>query len=122
VRSRLSVLVVSAAVALLCAAPAAAEPCWQRLISDWSDGRIDRVYAPQCYRAAMAKLPDDAESVSTVETDLQRGLATSLSAAPAAGATDQSASTTPVLIVIAVGGAFLLVSSARMLRARRRAD
>lgn len=114
---RLATLAIAAALALLSAAPAAAEPCWQRVISDWSDGRIDNVYSPACYRGAIAHLPADVDRVSTAPADLERGLAQSL-VTPAEPRRTQM-STIPVLIVIAAAGAFLLLSTARMIRARR---
>ncbi len=47
---------------LLAVAPvgSAASPCWQRLINDWYDGRIDRQYGCACYREAVHHLPEDA--------------------------------------------------------------
>ena len=50
--SRLVLVGTIAVLALLGASPAAAEPCWQRVISDWSDGRIDNVYSADCYRGS----------------------------------------------------------------------
>ena len=45
---------MAAAGALLLAGTAAAkEPCWQTLIDDWYDGRIDNVYPVACYREAL---------------------------------------------------------------------
>jgi hypothetical protein len=114
----LGLAALATVVALVLAAPAAAEPCWQRVISDWSDGRIDNVYSPSCYRGAIAHLPANADSVSTAPRDLERGLERSLAAPPSSSGTSQ-ASTTPVWIVIAAAGAFLLLSTARMVRGRR---
>jgi hypothetical protein len=118
VTSRLAILAVVAALPLLGAAPAAAEPCWQRVISDWSDGRIDNVYSAACYRGAIAHLPADVDRVSTAPADLERGLADAL-AAPTPPSRTSDTSTIPVLIVIAAAAAFLLLSTARMVRARR---
>src|SRR5712691_10177170 len=63
--------------ALAGSAPAAAAtPCWQRVISDWSDdGSIQGSYALSCYRQAMQNAPTDLKIYSTVEDDLQRALA-----------------------------------------------
>jgi hypothetical protein len=76
---RLSVL----AAIVLCAAlvfgaapaPAAARPCWHRLIDDWWDGQIDNFYPDTCYRAAMRNAPEDLRSYSDLESDLARALA-----------------------------------------------
>ena len=52
----------------------AATPCGEAVILDWSDGRIDRVYAPACYRDALARLPEDLRAYSTAPEDIQRAL------------------------------------------------
>jgi hypothetical protein len=72
--------VLIALVAALAAAvsPAAAtKPCWQRLIDDYSDGRIDRTYPVACYNQALAHLPEDVRVYSTAEDDIHRALLTS---------------------------------------------
>jgi hypothetical protein len=53
---------------------AAATPCWQRLIDDYSDGRIDRTYPVACYGQALAHLPEDVRVYSSAEDDIQRAL------------------------------------------------
>ncbi|MDQ3893726.1 MAG: hypothetical protein M3292_03530 [Actinomycetota bacterium] len=55
----------------------AAKPCWQRLIDDWYDGRIDRVYSPKCYREAIRNSPEDIRSYSDLQEDLRRVLQSS---------------------------------------------
>jgi hypothetical protein len=57
------------------AAPADAKrPCWQQLIDDWYDGRIDGVYPERCYREAIRKAPEDIRAYSDLPTDLGRAL------------------------------------------------
>jgi hypothetical protein len=78
---RIAVLALLAAVAALGAlagpAPAAAkaEPCWERLLDDWVDGRIDKSYPASCYREAIKHLPEDLEAYSSVREDIERALA-----------------------------------------------
>jgi hypothetical protein len=62
--------------ALLSAAPAAAAvPCWQRVIDDWSaDGRVDRAYPLECYERAVTYLPEDLRTYSSAEDDITRAL------------------------------------------------
>jgi hypothetical protein len=52
----------------------AATPCGEAVILDWSDGRIDRTYAPACYRDALARLPEDLRAYSTAPEDIERAL------------------------------------------------
>jgi hypothetical protein len=64
-----------AAVLLLTAGTAAAKaPCWQQLINDWYDGRIDKTYAVPCYREAINHLPADVDNYSSARDDIQRAL------------------------------------------------
>jgi len=55
--------------------PAFGAPCATALVQDWSDnGRIDRVYAPSCYPAAIAALPEDVRAYGTAAEDIERAL------------------------------------------------
>jgi hypothetical protein len=73
------------------AGPAAAKtPCWQTLIDDWYDGRIDSVYPVACYREALAHMPEDVAQYSSLEDDINRALA----AVIAAGKNDGGSGTT----------------------------
>jgi hypothetical protein len=56
------------------AAAAGSAPCWQRLISDWSDGHIDGRYPTSCYRSAIGNAPTDLRIYSTLDDDLQTAL------------------------------------------------
>ena len=63
------------AVLFLTAGTAAAKPpCWQELINDWYDGRIDKTYAIPCYRQAINHLPADVDNYSSARDDIQRAL------------------------------------------------
>jgi hypothetical protein len=64
-----------AAVLLLTAGTAGPKaPCWQQLINDWYDGRIDKTYAVPCYREAINHLPADVDNYSSARDDIQRAL------------------------------------------------
>lgn len=52
-----------------------ATPCWQTVVTDWSDGRIDRTYPIACYRQALRALPEDIRLYSSAVDDIQRALA-----------------------------------------------
>ncbi|MGZ4411462.1 MAG: hypothetical protein ACXVY8_04945 [Gaiellaceae bacterium] len=56
-------------------APASAAPaCWQRLIADWTDGRIDGSYPVSCYGQALSHADQDLLNYSTLPDDLHRAL------------------------------------------------
>ena len=59
---------------------AAREPCWQTLIDDWYDGRIDSVYPVACYRAALVHMPEDIAQYSTLGDDINRALQAAIAA------------------------------------------
>jgi hypothetical protein len=77
-------LLILAALATLSvmAGPAAAKttPCWQTLIDDWYDGRIDSVYPVACYRAALEHMPEDVANYSSLGDDINRALAAAIAA------------------------------------------
>jgi len=69
--------IATAAAGIAAATPAAAAgaaPCAERLIEDWSDGRIDGTYDPACYRDALAALPEDVRTYSTAQDDITAAL------------------------------------------------
>ena len=73
---RLLLLTLLAGLGLLFAAgpAAAAKPCWKKLIDDWYDGRIDKVYPVACYRQAMKHAGEDVKVYSSLPEDLTRAL------------------------------------------------
>ena len=74
-----SVLAAFTLVALPTPAVAAKpKPCWQKLINDWYDGRIDNTYPIKCYREAIRHLPDDAKEYSDAPEDIRRALLAAL--------------------------------------------
>jgi hypothetical protein len=57
------------------ASPAEAKkPCWEQLIEDWYDGRIDGIYSARCYREAIKNAPEDLGGYSDLPSDLSRAL------------------------------------------------
>jgi hypothetical protein len=70
------------------AAPAAAAhkpACWQVLLNDWYDGRIDGTYPVHCYKDALKHLPSDVSTYSSARDDIERALASARAAARKAG-------------------------------------
>jgi hypothetical protein len=60
---------------LATAATASARPsCGDRVVNDWSDGRIDGVYALRCYSQAIDALPEDVRNYSTALDDISTAL------------------------------------------------
>jgi hypothetical protein len=59
--SRVAIIVAALASALVASSSAAAKPpCAEAVIADWLDNsRIDRIYALDCYEAAIDAIPDD---------------------------------------------------------------
>ena len=54
---------------------AAAKPCWQVLVADWSDGAISSLYPIHCYRQALQNMPEDVRLYSNASDDINRALA-----------------------------------------------
>jgi len=62
------------AALVFCGAGQAKTGCASSLFSDWRDGRIDGTYPGDCYRTALARLPEDLRIYSSAESDIQRAL------------------------------------------------
>ncbi len=73
----------------------AAAPCWKVLINDWFDGRIDKVYAPACYREAIKHLPRDVRDYASAEEDINRAFQASLAKKTRTGTSTASVPPTP---------------------------
>ena len=52
----------------------AEEACWQKLVTDWSDGAISNLYPISCYRQALANMPEDVRLYSSASDDINRAL------------------------------------------------
>jgi hypothetical protein len=77
-----AVLLVAAGGLVRTGGASAAAPCWKSLLNDWYDGRIDKTYAPQCYRDAIKHLPPDVAVYSNAKDDLKRALQNVLAGKP----------------------------------------
>lgn len=77
-RSILVAALIGLAAALLAPTAANAASCWQRVVDDWRDGHIDRVYPIHCYRDALNHLPEDLRVYGTAENDIQNALTRAL--------------------------------------------
>jgi hypothetical protein len=80
--TRLAPLALLATIFVVQAATATAgtsAPCWQRLVRDWSDGRVDGAYPVGCYRAALRNLPQDLRIYSSAPDDIRAALQKKLS-------------------------------------------
>jgi len=107
--------VAAAAVAAWAPAGSAAEPCWQVLVDDWSDGAISNLYPIRCYRQALENMPEDVRLYSNASDDINRALAGQAVKRSLAGVGETAASQ-PVTAAAATGddlsGApFVLVGS-----------
>ncbi len=83
-------MLVLACLAGSVARPAAAAhkpACWQVLLNDWYDGRIDGTYPIHCYQDALKHLPSDVDTYSSARDDIERALQSARIAARKAGAT-----------------------------------
>jgi hypothetical protein len=92
-------LIVIAAVGLGIILPgltAAALPCSQRVLTDWSDnGRIDRAYPLSCYEEAIAALPTDIRDYTNAQDVIDRAMTSAVRARSDAPAADAEASGSP---------------------------
>ncbi len=107
---------VGAIAAAVAAAPATAAgtTCGDAVLADWHDnGRIDGVYAPRCYRTAVAGLPEDVRMYSSAQDDIGRALQARLGTpAPARAGEDTSGLVGFRLPLLVVGTVALLMLTA----------
>ena len=86
-------LLCTTVVVLACLAGSVARPaaaagkpaCWQVLLNDWYDGRIDGTYPIHCYRDALKHLPSDVDTYSSARDDIERALQSARVAARKSG-------------------------------------
>ena len=116
---------------------AAAAPCAQRVISDWSgNGRIDTVYQLHCYEEAIDTIPRDLRDYTNALDVIERALTVALRAQATPDTTDGSTSeatpevgtsggSSPPFALLAGGGlavALLAAGAAGRVARRRRAS
>jgi hypothetical protein len=74
-RGKLIVVALACMAALPAPATAATKPdCAAKVLKDWSDGRLDRIYPVRCYQSALDRMPDDMRSYTTAPDDIRRAL------------------------------------------------
>ncbi len=135
--ARLAVIAGASTLALSGApAVAAPTPCAQRVIADWSDnGRVDGVYALDCYQTAIDAIPVDLRDYTNAADVISRALtAASRQQPPSGGAgarssspfeampvTDTaSASSVPLPLVLVVGISVLVLGAGLVSHLTRR--
>ena len=78
------------------AASAKTKSCADQVIADWyDDGRVDKIYPLECYRAAIAKLPPDIVDYSNAKEEIGRALAFAKQGKPDPGGADPTPPSTP---------------------------
>ncbi len=82
-------LAAAAATLVAVGSASAKEPCWQTLIDDWYDGRIDNVYPVSCYRDALEHQPEDVAQYSSLGDDINRALAAAIAGQSTGGSGSQ---------------------------------
>jgi hypothetical protein len=88
-RLLLAALVAALGVAAAAPSVARAEPCWQRVIKDWTkDGVITKRYSPHCLRTAIKKTPEDLRDYSSIIDDINAALLDSLGGGTTNGPND----------------------------------
>jgi hypothetical protein len=114
---------------------AAEVSCSQRVLNDWSDnGRIDRVYALDCYEGALAVLPTDIRDYTNAYDVIDRALTnavraeTAVPASEARGVNPQrstidasGALPVPIPLLVLFGLALALLAAGALGRVGRRA-
>jgi hypothetical protein len=103
---------VAALAAAVAAAPttAAGASCADAVLVDWHDnGRIDGVYAPSCYRAAVARMPEDVRVYSSAQADIGRALQQRLETSAQAGAVDNGSGSSKLRLPLLVVGTLALL-------------
>ena len=102
-----------AVTAVVAPAPAAASGCANAVVADWRDnGRIDKTYPPECYRAAVDTLPEDVRVYSSAPNDITRALQARVQKSATAGVTADSSGSSPYRLPLLIVGtlAFLMLT------------
>ena len=92
----------------------ATQSCGSRVLADWRDGRIDGTYPVNCYRQALARLPEDVRVYSTAQSDITRALQARLGTAAATSATKGNGGgggVSPLLVVAITAGILVAAGS-----------
>jgi hypothetical protein len=105
--------VLLAAVALAPATASAKEACWQKLVTDWSDGAISNLYPISCYREALENMPEDVRLYSSASDDINRALSGRVASRSLAGSSTGASAPTAAAVSAdgSSGMAFVLAGS-----------
>ena len=125
--ARIAVIAGASTLALSVVPAVAAPPCSERVIADWSDnGRIDGVYALDCYQAAIDAIPVDLRDYTNAAEVIARALTEASRQDPPSGgagarATDpfdavpvadtSSASSLPLPLMLVIGISALVLAA-----------
>jgi hypothetical protein len=113
-RALFAVAAIAATVAVAPAPAAASSDCAKAVVADWRDnGRIDKTYPPQCYRAAVDALPEDVRVYSSAQNDITRALQDRVGKSAASGVSPDSSGSSPYRLPLLVIGtlAFLMLTA-----------
>ena len=137
---RLSILVAALAATPTASAATTPKPCWERVISDWTNGNVQSSYKAGCYAKALKRLPTDVRMYSDAGQDIRRAMLAAIRhddpPPPASGGkaaaresaaavrVDPKSRTLPLPILFAITLALTLVAVGVVgrLRARRNAQ
>jgi hypothetical protein len=104
-------MAVGLAALAIAGSAGAAQSCGTRLLDDWRDGRIDGTYSVDCYRQALAHLPEDLRVYSTAQSDITRALQARVGTASAnVNHSNRGNSGVSPLIVVAITAAILVAA------------
>ena len=112
-RALFAVAAIAASVAVA-PAPAGASSCSNAVVADWRDnGRIDKTYPPECYRAAVDTLPEDVRVYSSAQNDISRALQGRVEKSAASGVSSDSSGSSPYRLPLLIVGtlAFLMLTA-----------
>ena len=113
-RALFAVAAIAATVVVAPAPAAAGSDCSNAVVADWRDnGRIDKTYPPQCYRAAVDGLPEDVRVYSSAQSDITRALQTRVEKSAASGVGSDSSGSSPYRLPLLIIGtlAFLMLTA-----------
>ena len=113
-RALFAVAAIAATVAVAPTPAGATSGCGNAVVADWRDnGRIDKTYPPQCYRAAVDTLPEDVRVYSSAQSDITRALQARVEKSAAAGVSSDSSGSSPYRLPLLIIGtlAFLMLTA-----------
>jgi hypothetical protein len=112
-RRLLVVVAVGLATLAFAGSASASGNCGERVLNDWRDGRLDGTYPVNCYRQALATMPEDVRVYSSAEDDIARALQSRLDAhaVPASKSSGSGGGVSPLLVVAITAGLLVTAGS-----------